>query len=166
MRGSRFVSTELPIPTFVHVGMVVELGMKANRYQLASYLGVNGDAIAVTKDSQGKLRAYPFAKQAKCTRIGDWDGDGRTEEIMVCTDNGRVLRLFKKEPNGMVKQVSVLNLPAPMPSVDAIHEDKLFLHNPRKVFSFEIRNGKIVLLPEHKVIVSRTTANFDCDEKT
>lgn len=157
MREGQFVSTQLPIPAPV---LIYEFKVRTTRHRVVSYLGSNREAIVVMKDSHGKVYFYPFAQDVTSVRTGDWDEDGLIEEILICTNNGRVLRLFKRQPDGSLKQVSNLPLPASIPPVEAVLERGLFLQN-RVFLPIEVQGNQIVLLPRGRIPQAKTDLDND-----
>lgn len=109
------------------------------------------EVVMVTKSEKGNLIVQTIAQNAASVVAGDWDKDGIVEEVLVAIgSDGKELRLFKKQPDGMMKQIAVGKLtPQDPPTVALLEEDLLlqgYMPGRLQVRPLEIRGDKIVAL--------------------
>lgn len=148
MQNGRFVVTKLPEaaePYFKSFSPLIRVSC------VEAYLTPQKEVVMVTKSEKGKLIVQTIAQNAASVVAGDWDKDGIVEEVLVAIgSDGKELRLFKKQPDGMMKQIAVGKLtPQDPPTVALLEEDLLlqgYMPGRLQVRPLEIRGDKIVAL--------------------
>jgi len=116
-----------------------------------AYLTPQKEVVAVTKSEKGNLIAQTIAQNAAFVVASDWDKDGIAEEVLVATgSDGKEFRLFKKQTNGLMRQVAAGKLAPQEPPVRFVTEEGLvgqgFLTRRRlEIRVLEIRGKRIVI---------------------
>jgi hypothetical protein len=148
MQNGRFVVTKLPEaaePYFKSFSPRIQVS------RVEAYLTPQKEVVMVTKSEKGNLIVQTIAQNAASVVAGDWDKDGIVEEVLVAIgSDGKELRLFKKQPDGMMKQIAVGKLTPQDPPTVALLEEGLLLQGYMpgrlQVRPLEIRGDKIVAL--------------------
>jgi hypothetical protein len=148
MQNGRFVVTKLPEaaePYFKSFSPRIQVS------RVEAYLTPQKEVVMVTKSEKGNLIVQTISQNAASVVAGDWDKDGIVEEVLVAIgSDGKELRLFKKQPDGMMKQIAVGKLtPQDPPTVALLEEDLLlqgYMPGRLQVRPLEIRGDKIVAL--------------------
>jgi len=148
MQNGRFVVTKLPEaaePYFKSFSPRIRVS------RVEAYLTPQKEVVMVTKSEKGNLIVQTIAQNAASVVAGDWDKDGIVEEVLVAIgSDGKELRLFKKQPDGMMKQIAVGKLTPQDPPTVALLEEGLLLQGYMpgrlQVRPLEIRGDKIVAL--------------------
>ena len=148
MQNGRFVVTKLPEaaePYFKSFSPRIQVSC------VEAYLTPQKEVVMVTKSEKGNLIVQTISQNAASVVAGDWDKDGIVEEVLVAIgSDGKELRLFKKQPDGMMKQIAVGKLtPQDPPTVALLEEDLLlqgYMPGRLQVRPLEIRGDKIVAL--------------------
>jgi hypothetical protein len=148
MQNGRFVVTKLPEaaePYFKSFSPRIQVS------RVEAYLTPQKEVVMVTKSGKGNLIVQTIAQNAASVVAGDWDKDGIVEEVLVAIgSDGKELRLFKKQPDGMMKQIAVGKLTPQDPPTVALLEEGLLLQGYMpgrlQVRPLEIRGDKIVAL--------------------
>jgi len=147
MQNGRFVVTKLPEaaePYFKSFSPRIQVSC------VEAYLTPQKEVVMVTKSEKGNLIVQTIAQNAASVVAGDWDKDGIVEEVLVAIgSDGKELRLFKKQPDGMMKQIAVGKLTPQDPPTVALAEGLLlqgYVPGRLQVRPLEIRGDKIVAL--------------------
>jgi hypothetical protein len=148
MQNGRFVVTKLPETTEPYFE---SFDPRIRVSCVEAYLTPQKEVVMVTKSEKGNLIVQTIAQNAASVVAGDWDKDGIVEEVLVAIgSDGKELRLFKKQPDGMMKQIAVGKLtPQDPPTVALLEEDLLlqgYMPGRLQVRPLEIRGDKIVAL--------------------
>jgi hypothetical protein len=147
MQNGRFVVTKLPEaaePYFKSFSPRIQVS------RVEAYLTPQKEVVMVTKSEKGNLIVQTISQNAASVVAGDWDKDGIVEEVLVAIgSDGKELRLFKKQPDGMMKQIAVGKLTPQDPPTVALAEGLLlqgYMPGRLQVRPLEIRGDKIVAL--------------------
>jgi hypothetical protein len=147
MQNGRFVVTKLPEaaePYFKSFSPRIQVS------RVEAYLTPQKEVVMVTKSEKGNLIVQTISQNAASVVAGDWDKDGIVEEVLVAIgSDGKELRLFKKQPDGMMKQIAVGKLTPQDPPTVALAEGLLlqgYVPGRLQVRPLEIRGDKIVAL--------------------
>ncbi len=166
MQNGRFVVTKLPEaaePRFE--SFVPQTQMRC----VEAYLTPQGEIVAVTKSERGNLIVQTISQNAAFVVAGDWDRDGIAEEALVAIGaDGKELRLFKKQPDGMMKQIAFGKLAPQDPPTVAILEKGLlllqgFVPGRLQARPLDIRVGKIVAMRHQESLRLLLRADLDND---
>jgi hypothetical protein len=165
MQNGRFVVTKLPEaaePYFKSFSPRIRVS------RVEAYLTPQKEVVMVTKSEKGNLIVQTISQNAASVVAGDWDKDGIVEEVLVAIgSDGKELRLFKKQPNGMMKQIAVGKLTPPDPPTVALLEEDLLLQGYMlgrlQVRPLEIRGDKIVALSFQNLSRLLLRADLDND---
>jgi len=163
MQNGRFIVTKLPEaaePRFE--SFVPQTQMRC----VEAYLTPQREVVAVTKSESGNLIVQTIAQNAAFVVAGDWDKDGIVEEVLVAIgSDGKELRLFKRQPDGMMKQIAFGKLtPQDPPTVGASEGGWLIQGSvPGRLQArpLDIRGDKIFVL--HRQDSSRLLLRADLD---
>ena len=163
MQNGHFIVTKLPEaaePRFE--SFVPQTQMRC----VEAYLTPQREVVAVTKSESGNLIVQTIAQNAAFVVAGDWDKDGIVEEVLVAIgSDGKELRLFKRQPDGMMKQIAFGKLtPQDPPTVGASEGGWLIQGSvPGRLQArpLDIRGDKIFVL--HRQDSSRLLLRADLD---
>jgi hypothetical protein len=164
MQNGRFVVTKLPEaaePYFKSFSPRIRVS------RVEAYLTPQKEVVMVTKSEKGNLIVQTISQNAASVVAGDWDKDGIVEEVLVAIgSDGKELRLFKKQPDGMMKQIAVGKLTPQDPPTVALAEGLLlqgYVPGRLQVRPLEIRGDKIVALSFQNLSRLLLRADLDND---
>jgi hypothetical protein len=164
MQNGRFVVTKLPEaaePYFKSFSPRIQVSC------VEAYLTPQKEVVMVTKSEKGNLIVQTISQNAASVDAGDWDKDGIVEEVLVAIgSDGKELRLFKKQPDGMMKQIAVGKLTPQDPPTVALAEGLLlqgYVPGRLQVRPLEIRGDKIVALSFQNLSRLLLRADLDND---
>jgi hypothetical protein len=164
MQNGRFVVTKLPEaaePYFKSFSPHIRVSC------VEAYLTPQKEVVMVTKSEKGNLIVQTISQNAASVDAGDWDKDGIVEEVLVAIgSDGKELRLFKKQPDGMMKQIAVGKLTPQDPPTVALAEGLLlqgYVPGRLQVRPLEIRGDKIVALSFQNLSRLLLRADLDND---
>jgi hypothetical protein len=164
MQNGRFVVTKLPEaaePYFKSFSPRIRVSC------VEAYLTPQKEVVMVTKSEKGNLIVQTISQNAASVVAGDWDKDGIVEEVLVAIgSDGKELRLFKKQPDGMMKQIAVGKLTPQDPPTVALAEGLLlqgYVPGRLQVRPLEIRGDKIVALSFQNLSRLLLRADLDND---
>jgi hypothetical protein len=164
MQNGRFVVTKLPEaaePYFKSFSPRIQVS------RVEAYLTPQKEVVMVTKSEKGNLIVQTISQNAASVDAGDWDKDGIVEEVLVAIgSDGKELRLFKKQPDGMMKQIAVGKLTPQDPPTVALAEGLLlqgYVPGRLQVRPLEIRGDKIVALSFQNLSRLLLRADLDND---
>ena len=165
MQNGRFVVTKLPEanePRFESFDPRTRVSC------VEAYLTPQGEVVAVTKSESGNLIVQTIAQNATFVVAGDWDKDGIAEEVLVAIGSGgKELWLFKKQPDGMMKQIAFGKLtPQDPPTVGASEGGWLIQGSvPGRLQArpLDIRGDKIFVLHRQDSLRPLLRADLDND---
>jgi hypothetical protein len=164
MQNGRFVVTKLPETTEPYFE---SFDPRIRVSCVEAYLTPQKEVVMVTKSEKGNLIVQTIAQNAASVVAGDWDKDGIVEEVLVAIgSDGKELRLFKKQPDGMMKQIAVGKLTPQDPPTVALAEGLLlqgYVPGRLQVRPLEIRGDKIVALSFQNLSRLLLRADLDND---
>jgi hypothetical protein len=164
MQNGRFVVTKLPEATEPYFE---SFDPRIRVSCVEAYLTPQKEVVMVTKSEKGNLIVQTIAQNAASVVAGDWDKDGIVEEVLVAIgSDGKELRLFKKQPDGMMKQIAVGKLTPQDPPTVALAEGLLlqgYVPGRLQVRPLEIRGDKIVALSFQNLSRLLLRADLDND---
>jgi hypothetical protein len=164
MQNGRFVVTKLPEATEPYFE---SFDPRIRVSCVEAYLTPQKEVVMVTKSEKGNLIVQTISQNAASVVAGDWDKDGIVEEVLVAIgSDGKELRLFKKQPDGMMKQIAVGKLTPQDPPTVALAEGLLlqgYVPGRLQVRPLEIRGDKIVALSFQNLSRLLLRADLDND---
>jgi hypothetical protein len=87
----------------------------------------NGKGIVLTMDAGGNWQETVVASKVDAIGVGDWDGNGKLDEVAAVVKGGRVLRFWKVQRGGRLTPVGNFRIPNNYPPVVSLYESGVFL---------------------------------------